>query len=61
MDGSKKDVGLDNVNACNNKVNLGDVYSGGGDSNNDVGGVSTNGGDNADFSNGDSKIWMWWW
>ena len=61
MDGSKKDVGLDNVNACNNKVNLGDVYSGDGDSNNDVGiddvgGVSTNGGDNADFSNGDSKF-----
>ena len=58
MYGSKKDVGLDNINAGvnDNKVDLGDVYSGGSDSNDggwvdDVGGIDTNGGDNAN----------WWW
>ena len=36
--GSNKDVGLDNVNdgVGENKVDLGDVYNGGGDSNDDV-------------------------
>ena len=48
MDGSNKNVGLDNVNGGDgeNKVDLDDVYSGGGDSNDDggvddVGGVDT--------------------
>ena len=61
--GSIKDVGFDNINAGDgeNKVDLGDVYNGGGDSNDDVGvgnvgGVNTNGGDDADFGNGDSKF-----
>ena len=63
---SNKDVGLDNVNdgVGENKVDLGDVYNGGGDSNDDVevgnvGGVSTNGvnvDDDPDFGNGDSKF-----
>ena len=63
MDGSNEDVGFDNVNALDgeNKVDLGDMYSGGGDSNDDVGvdnvsGIITNGGDNAEFVNGDSKF-----
>ena len=63
VDGSNKDVGLDNVNGGDgkNKVDLGDVYNGGGDSNNDdgvddVGRVNTNGGDAADLGNGDSKF-----
>ena len=62
MDGSNKNVGLDNINAGDgeNKVDLGDVYNGGGDSNDDVGvdnvfGVNTNGADDADFGNSDSK------
>ena len=39
VDGSNKDVGLDNVNAGDgkNKIDLGDMYNGGGDSNDDVG------------------------
>ena len=39
MDGSNKDVGFDNVNAGDgeNKVDLGDVYNGGGDIDDDVG------------------------
>ena len=63
VDGSNKDVGLDNVNAGDgeNKVDLGDMYNGGGDSNDDVGvddvgRVNTNGGDDADFGNDDSKF-----
>ena len=63
-DGSNKDVSLDNANAGDgeNKVNLVDVYDGGGDSNNDVGvddigRVSTVGGDEADFGNGDTKFY----
>ena len=62
-DGSYTDVGLDNVNAGDgeNKVDLGDLYNGGGDSNDDVevnnvGGVTTYGGDDADFGNSDSKF-----
>ena len=63
MDGSNKDVDLDNVNAGDdeNKVDLGGVYNGGGDSNDnvevdDVGRVNANGGDDADFSNRDRKF-----
>ena len=63
VDGSNKDVGLDNVNAGDgeNKVDLGDVYNGGGNSNDDVEvddvvRVNTNGVDDADFVNGDSKF-----
>ena len=63
VDGSNKDVVLDNVNAGDgeNKVDLGDMYNGGGDSNDnvgvdDVGRVNTNGGDDADFGNNDSKF-----
>ena len=63
VDGGNKDVGLDNVNAVDgeNKVDLGDVYDGGGESNDDVGvddvgGVNINGGDDADFGNSDSKF-----
>ena len=39
VDGSNKDVGFDNVNAGDgeNKVDLGDVYNGGGDIDDDVG------------------------
>ena len=63
MDGSNKDVGLDDINAGDgkNKVDLGEVYNGGGDSNDDVGvddvgKVNTNGGgDAADFGDGDSN------
>ena len=49
MDGSNKDVGLDNGNVRygKKKVDLGDVYNGGGNSNDDVG---------VDFGNGDSKF-----
>ena len=54
--GSNKDVCLDNVNAGDgeNKVDLGDVYNGGGDSYDDVGvddvgWVNTNGDDDADL------------
>ena len=38
MDGSNKDVGFDNFNAGDgeSKVDLGDVYNGGGDINDDV-------------------------
>ena len=63
VDSSNKNVGLDNVNAGHgeNKVDLVDVYNGGGDSNDDagvedVGGVNINGGDDADFGNGDSRF-----
>ena len=63
VDGSIKDVGSDNVNAGDgeNKVDLGDLYNGGGNSNDDAGagnvdGVKTNGGDDADFGDGDSKF-----
>ena len=63
VDGSNKDVDLDNVNAGDdeNKVDLGGVYNGGGDSNDnvevdDVGRVNANGGDDADFSNRDRKF-----
>ena len=62
VDGSNKDVGLGNVNAGDgkSKVDLGDVYNGGGDSNNVrvdvVDGVNTNGGDDADFGNSDRKF-----
>ena len=63
VDGSIKDVGFDNVNAGDgeNRVDLGDVYEGAGDSNDDVGvgnvgEVNTNGGDDTDFSDGDSKF-----
>ena len=63
VDGSNKDVGLDDINAGDgkNKVDLGEVYNGGGDSNDDVGvddvgKVNTNGGgDAADFGDGDSN------
>ena len=61
MDGSKKDVMLVNAGDGENKVDLGDVYNGGGNSNDDVGvgdvgRVNTNGGDDADFGNSDSKF-----
>ena len=63
VDGSNKDVGLDNVNAGDgeNKVDFDDVYNGGGDCNgdvgvDDVGRVNTNGGDTAGFGNGESKF-----
>ena len=63
VDGSIKNAGFNNVNAGDgeNKVYLGDVYNGGGDSNDDVGvgnvgGVNTNGGDDADFGNGARKF-----
>ena len=56
MDGNNKDVGVDNGNAGDgkNKVDLGDVYNGGGGSNDDVGvddvgRVNTNGGDDTDL------------
>ena len=62
VDGSNRDVGLDDANAGDgeNKVDL-NVYNGGGDSNDDVGvddvgRVNTNGGDSADFGNGDGKF-----
>ena len=63
VDGSNKDLGLDDVNAGDgkNKVDLGEVYNGGGDSNDyvgvdDVGKVNTNGGGHAaDFGDGDSN------
>ena len=61
--GSNKDVCLDSVNAGDgeNKVDLGDVYNGGGDSDDDLGvddvsRVNTNNGDDANFGNGDSKF-----
>ena len=63
VNGSIKDVRFNNVYASDgeNKVDLGGVYNGGGDSNDDVGfgnvgEVNTNGGYNPDFSNGDSKF-----
>ena len=63
VDGSNKNLGLDNVNVVDdeNKVDLADVHSEGSDSNDDVGvedvgGVNTNGGDDADFGIGDSKF-----
>ena len=62
-DGNNKNVGLDNVNTGDgkNKVDFGDVNNGVCNSNydvwvDDVGGVITNGGDDADFVNGDSKF-----
>ena len=61
MDGSNKDVGLDNINAGagTNKVDFGDVYSAG-DSNLDdgvdnEGGVVTNDVDDANCRDGDHK------
>ena len=65
MDGSNKDkdVGLDDINADDGKckVDLGNVHSCGGDSNDgggvdDIGGVYTNGGDDANCGEGDSKV-----
>ena len=63
VDGSNKNLGLDNVNVGDdeNKVDLADVHNEGSDSNDDVGvedvgGVNTNGGDDADFGIGDSKF-----
>ena len=63
VDASKKDVGLDNVNAGDgeNKVDIGNVCNGGCNSNDDVGvddvgRVTTNGGHDADFGNSDSKF-----
>ena len=63
MDGSNKDVDLDDVNAGDGekKVDFADVYNGGGDSSDDAGvddagWVNTNGGDDADSGNGDSKF-----
>ena len=63
VDGSNKDVGLDNVNAGDgkNKVDFGDIYNGGGNSKDDVGvenfgRVNTNGSDDADFGNCDNKF-----
>ena len=52
---------LVNAGDGENKVDLGDVYNGGGNSNDDVGvddvgRVNTNGGDDADFGNSDSKF-----
>ena len=60
VDGSNEDVCLDNVNAGDGerKVDLADLYNRGGGSNvgvDDVGGVNTNGGNDSDFANGDSK------
>ena len=63
MNGSNEDVGLDNFNVGDgeNKADLGDVHSGGCDSNDDVGvddivWVNTNGGTDDNFGNGDSKF-----
>ena len=63
VDGSNKGVGLENVNADDgeNKVDLGDVYNGGCDSDDDfgvddVGRVNTNDGVDADLGNGGSKF-----
>ena len=62
MDGSNKDVGLDNFNAGDgeSKVGFSNMYSG------DVivmlvelmivGGIDTNGGDDANCGDGDSKV-----
>ena len=62
MDGSNKGVDFDIFNAgdSENKVDLGDVYNGGGDSNDDVGAddgvrANTNGSNDAEFGKGDSK------
>ena len=63
MDGSNKDVDLDNINAGDdkNKVNLPNVYTDSGDSNDD-GGVDgltwddTNGADHANCGDADSKF-----
>ena len=68
MDGSNKNVGLDNVRDGKenpgdgeDKFDLDDVYNGVGDSNDniggdDVGGANSNDGDDANFGNGDSKF-----
>ena len=63
MNGSKRDVGVDNVNAGDGekKVDLGNVCSCVGDKNDDigvdrVGWVNTNDGDDADCGDGDSKF-----
>ena len=63
MGGSKKGVGLDILNAGDdeNKDDLGDVYNGGGHSNDDEGvdyvdRTNNNGRDDAEFGNGDSKL-----
>ena len=63
MDGSNKDVDLDNISAGDdkNEVNLPNVYTDSGDSNDD-GGVDdltwndTNGADDANCSDADSKF-----
>ena len=63
MNGSNRDVGLDNFNVGDgeNKADLGDVNSGGRDSNDDVGvddivWIITNSGTDDNFGNGDSKF-----
>ena len=60
---SNKRVDLDNIDACcgKNKVVLGDVYSGGGDCNDDSGaddacGVDANGGDDADCDDCENNV-----
>ena len=63
MNGSKRGVGVDNVNGGDgeNKVDPGNVHSGVGDSNDDIGidsvsGVNTNGVDDANYGDSDSKF-----
>ena len=63
MDCRNKDDGLDNINAGygESKIDLGDMYNGGGNSSDDtgvgdVGRANTIGGDDADFGNGDTKF-----
>ena len=63
MDCRNKDDGLDNINAGygESKVDLGDMYNGGGNSSDDngvgdVGRANTIGGDDADFGNGDTNF-----
>ena len=62
MDGSNKDVGFDNINGGDgeNNFDLGDVFSGSGDSkddgDDDIDGVDTNGGDDTNCGHGGVKF-----
>ena len=65
MNSSNNDDGLDDFKVDDGecKVNLCDVVKGGGDSNDDadaddVGGVDTNDGDDANYADGNSKLLM---